>query len=275
MTELRKRMLQEMQLRNYSKRSIQTYLASISQLAKYYRRSPDRISRQEIKDYLLYLINDKRMSKSTINQTISAIKVLQVDVLGQKWETVQVQRPRLPKDLPLVLSKKEIDRILAVTINLKHRAAIMTAYSGGLRLGEVCMLKPSDIDVERKQIRIAFGKGQKTRYTILSPRLLFTLREYWLRYRPQTYLFEGQKKGHPMCHGALRKAFNNSCRKAGIKKEVCFHTLRHSFATHLLEQGVNLRIIQHLLGHRSIKTTTVYTHLVNFSIEKITSPLDD
>ena len=275
MTELRKRMLQEMQLRNYSKRTIETYLVSISQLAKYYKRSPDQVSRQEIKDYLLYLINDKQLSKSTINQVISAIKVLQVDVLGQKWETIQVQRPRLPKDLPLVLSKKEIDKIMAVTVNLKHRAAIMTAYSGGLRLGEVCMLKPSDIDVERKQIRIAFGKGQKSRYAILSQKLLPTLREYWLRYRPQTYLFEGQKKGYPISHEALRKAFDKSCQKAGIKKEVCFHTLRHSFATHLLEQGVNLRIIQHLLGHRSIKTTTIYTHLVNFDIKKITSPLDN
>jgi site-specific recombinase XerD len=275
MTELRKRMLQEMQLRNYSKRSIRTYLASISQLAKYYGRSPDQISRQEIKDYLLYLINDKQLSKSTINQAISAIKVLQVDVLGQKWETVQVQRPKLPKDLPVVLSKKEVEKILAVTINLKHRAAIMVAYSGGLRLGEVCMLKPTDIDASRKQVRIALGKGQKTRYTLLSPTLLATLREYWLRYHPQVYLFEGRKKGHPISHGALRKAFDNSCGKAGIKKDVCFHTLRHSFATHLLEQGTNLRIIQHLLGHRSIKTTTLYTHLVNFSIEKITSPLDN
>ena len=275
MKELRKRMLQEMQLRNYSERSIKTYIASIGQLAKYFNRSPDQISRQEIKDYLLYLINDRQLSKSTINQTISAIKVLQVDVLDREWETIKVQRPKLPKDLPVVLSKKEIDKILTVTLNLKHRAAIMTAYSGGLRLGEVCNLKPANIDVERKQIRISFGKGQKTRYTILSPILLGTLREYWVRYRPQTYLFEGQRKGHPISHGALRKAFDNSCGKADIKKDVCFHTLRHSFATHLLEQGTNLRIIQHLLGHRSIKTTTIYTHLVDFSIEKITSPLDN
>jgi len=275
MTELRKKMLQEMQLRNYSKRSIETYLSCIGQLAKYYNRSPEQISRQEIKDYLLYLINDRQVSKSTVNQVISAIKILQVDVLGNEWATVQVQRPRLPKDLPVVLSKKEVEKILAVTINLKHRAAIMTAYSGGLRLGEVCMLKPTDIDVSRKQVRIALGKGQKTRYTLLSPTLLATLREYWLRYRPQVYLFEGQKKGQPISHGALRKAFDNSCSKAGITKQVCFHTLRHSFATHLLEQGTNLRVIQHLLGHRSIKTTTLYTHLVNFSIEKITSPLDN
>ena len=275
MTELRKRMLQEMQLRNFSKRSIETYLSCICQLAKYYNRSPDEINRHEIKDYLLYLINDRQVSKSTVNQVISAIKILQVDILGNEWETVQIKRPKLPKDLPVVLSKKEIEKIIAVTVNLKHRAAIMTAYSGGLRLGEVCMLKPTDIDASRKQVRIAFGKGQKTRYTLLSPTLLGTLREYWLRYRPQVYLFEGQKKGHPISHGALRKAFDNSCIKAGIKKEVCFHTLRHSFATHLLEQGTNLRVIQHLLGHRSIKTTTLYTHLVNFSIEKITSPLDN
>ena len=275
MKELRKKMLQEMQLRNYSGRTIETYLSCIGQLARYYNRRPEEINRQEIKDYLLYLINDKHLSKSTINQMISAIKVLHVDVLGHKWEMVQIQRPKLPKDLPMVLSKSEVNKILDVTINLKHRAAIMTAYSGGLRLGEVCMLKPKDIDVARSQIRIDHGKGQKTRYTILSSKLLVTLREYWMRYRPGTYLFEGQIKGKPITNGALRKAFDKSCLKAGIKKEVCFHTLRHSFATHLLEQGVNLRIIQHLLGHSSIKTTTIYTHLVNFKTGDITSPLDN
>lgn len=274
MTELRKRMLQEMQLRNYSESSIKTYIKCIEQLSKYFKRSPDLLDRQEVKDYLLYLINDRQVSKSTVNHTISAIKVLQVDVLGEDWETIKIQRPRLPKELPLVLSKKEVARILSATTNLKHRAAIMTAYSGGLRLGEVCNLRPSDIDVDRKQIRIGLGKGQKTRYTLLSPKLLLVLREYWQAYRPQAYLFEGHKKGQPISHGALRKAFDKGCLRACIKKDVCFHTLRHSFATHLLEQGVNLRIIQHLLGHRSIKTTTIYTHLVNFNIDKITSPLD-
>ena len=274
MSKLREKMLQEMQLRNYSDRTIRTYISCIIQLTRFYKTSPAELSKEQIKAYLFYLIKKKQVSKTTVNQTISAIKVLYVYVLERDWESIKVPRPKLAKTLPVVLSKEEVKNILEVTINLKHRAAIALTYSSGMRLGELCQLKSQDIDPERKQVRIVNGKGRKTRYSILSITALEILREYWKKYKPVNYLFEGQKKGCPMSHGSIRKAFDNNVKKAGIKKDVCFHTLRHSFATHLLEQGVNLRIIQHLLGHQSIKTTTIYTHLVDFSLDQINSPLD-
>lgn len=275
MSKLREKMQQEMQLRNYSNRTIVTYLSCISQLTKHLNIAPANLSSEQVKSYLLYLINERKLSKTTINQTISALKFLNEVVLKRDWIQMDLPRPKLPKDLPVVLSKEEIKRLLDVTINLKHRAAFTLAYSSGLRLGEVCHMRPQDIDSSRRQIRVFNGKGQKTRYTILSPSALSLLRECWNRYRPKTYLFEGYEKGIPITNNALRRAFNKNVSKAGIKKNACFHSLRHSFATHLLEQGVNLRIIQQLLGHRSIKTTTVYTHLVNFSPDQITSPFEN
>lgn len=275
MSKLREKMQQEMQLRNYSNKTIVTYLSCISQLTKHLNIAPANLSSEQVKSYLLYLINERKLSKTTINQTISALKFLNEVVLKRDWIQMDLPRPKVPKDLPIVLSKEEIKRLLDVTINLKHRAAFTLAYSSGLRLGEVCHMRPQDIDSNRRQIRVFNGKGQKTRYTILSPSVLSLLRECWNRYRPKTYLFEGYEKGTPITNNALRMAFNKNVGKAGIKKNACFHSLRHSFATHLLEQGVNLRIIQQLLGHRSIKTTTVYTHLVNFSPDQITSPFEN
>ncbi len=275
MSKLREKMQQEMQLRNYSNRTIVTYLSCISQLTKHLNIAPANLSSEQVKSYLLYLINERKLSKTTINQAISALKFLNEVVLKRDWIQMDLPRPKLPKDLPVVLSKEEIKRLLDVTINLKHRAAFTLAYSSGLRLGEVCHMRPQDIDSSRRQIRVFNGKGQKTRYTILSPSALSLLRECWNRYRPKTFLFEGHEKGKPLANGTLQKAFKRNLVKSGIKKNACFHSLRHSFATHLLEQGVNLRIIQQLLGHRSIKTTTVYTHLVNFSPDQITSPFEN
>ena len=268
-------MLQEMQLRNYSERTIETYISCLSLLSRHFKTSPSELGYEQVRQYLLYLINDRKVSKSQVNITISALKLFYETVLHKDWESMKLPRPKMPKDLPVVLSKEEVKKLLDVTINLKHRAAFSLAYSSGLRLGEVCQLKPQDMYSDRKQIRVFNGKGSKTRYTILSLLLLPLLREYWNKYRPQTYLFEGCKKGVPITDGTLQKAFNHNLAKTDIKKKACFHTFRHSFATHLLEQGVNLRIIQHLLGHRSIKTTTIYTHLVNFSPDQITSPFEN
>jgi site-specific recombinase XerD len=275
MSKLREKMLREMQLKNYSERTIETYLSSISSLSKHFNQSPDELTREQVRDYLLYLINDRGLSTSIINQTISAYKVLAVDVLGRDWDKIKINRPKLPTKLPVVLSKREVKKLLASTKNLKHKAAFTLAYSSGLRLNEVCKLKIKDIDAERKQIRVINGKGKKDRIVILSDKALETIRLYWRLYRPQEYLFEGQKTSEPLTDGTLQKVFRKTLIRSGIKKDACFHSLRHSFATHLLEQGVNLRIIQHLLGHKSIKTTTVYTHLVNFKLENIKSPLDD
>jgi site-specific recombinase XerD len=209
-----------------------------------------------------------------INQYISAYKVLIEGVLEREWTPIRLLRPRGEKKLPVVFSKEEIGRILDHTRNLKHKCIIAITYSSGLRRDEVRNLRVSDIDSSRMQIRISSGKGNKGRYTILSEKVLELLRVYWQCYMPKVYLFEGQHRGEPISASTIREIFSQRMKEAGINKEASFHTLRHSFATHLLEQGVNLRIIQALLGHSSIRTTTIYTHLQNFNPASITSPFD-
>jgi site-specific recombinase XerD len=195
-------------------------------------------------------------------------------VLKQPWQGIKIPRPRVEKRLPVVLSKEEIGTLLRNISNLKHRAIIAFAYSTGMRLNEVRQVRLSDIDSDRMQIRVAFGKGKKDRYTLLSAKLLTLLREYWKWYRPQQYLFEGYQRGTPISIRSIQVLFSRYKKKSGIQKESSFHTLRHSFATHLLEQGVNLKIIQALLGHSSLRTTSIYAHLVNFEPGSVTSPYD-
>jgi len=267
-------MLRYMQLRNYSKRTCETYLSCISCLSRHYKRTPETISREEVIEYLYYLIQNKKSSVSIINQVISAYKVLITGVLEKEWSVIKLPRPRTEKRLPVVFSKEEIRSIIEHTQNLKHRTIIALAYSSGLRLDEVRQVKLPDIDSSRMQIRVTHGKGNKNRYTILSKQVLELLREYWRYYRPKKFLFEGRQDGVPISQRTIQELFYKRLKASGIHKQASFHTLRHSFATHLLEQGVNLRIIQTLLGHASIKTTTIYTHLQNFDPSKVTSPFD-
>jgi site-specific recombinase XerD len=275
MKNLRDEMLHYMQLKNYSKRTIDTYLSCILSLSKYYKRTPETISSAEVKEYLYNLIQSKKASVSIINQIISAYKVLMTGVLEREWIPIKLPRPRREKKLPVVFSKDEVLRIIEQTRNLKHRSIIALAYSSGLRLDEVRQLKPTDIDSSRMQIRVSNGKGNKSRYTLLSKQILELLREYWQYYRPKSYLFEGRQKGEPISQRTIQELFHQRMTAAGIRKPASFHTLRHSFATHLLEKGVNLRIIQTLLGHTSIKTTTIYTHLLNFDPATVSSPFDN
>jgi site-specific recombinase XerD len=268
-------MLQEMQLRGYSEKTISTYLSCLTQLFTYCKVRPRNITVNQIKEYLMYCIRDKKVSGTYLNQTISALKILFKDVLKLPWEGLKIPRPKLGKPLPVVLSKEEIKRLLSVIQNVKHRCIVSLAYSSGLRLNELCHLQLIDIDSSRMQLRVRQGKGNKARYTLLSPRVLDQLRSYYSQYQPKNYLFEGQNKKLPISGSSARTIVKRSAKKAGINKQVCFHTLRHSFATHLMEQGVNVRIIQQLLGHRSIKTTMVYTHLVNFKPGDVTSPFDN
>jgi site-specific recombinase XerD len=274
MKTLRQMMLQHMQLRNYSKRTIDTYLHCLTALSRFYNKPPDQISPQEVSDFLHCSLQERKISTSTINQYISAFKVLRTEVLGEEWKEIKISRPRLDKKLPVVFSKEEVFQLLTATKNQKHRTILALAYSTGMRLEEVCNLRICDIDSQRMQIRVCCGKGKKDRYTILSERLINMLREYWRYYKPINFLFEGQINTLPISSRTVQTVFKNCIRKTGIRKEASFHTLRHSFATHLLEQGVNLRIIQSLLGHSSIKTTTIYTHLVNFSPSQVKSPFD-
>lgn len=265
----------EMEFRNYSPRSVNTYCEIMANMESELKAPVDSVSTEDFKSYLHHLVAAKRVSASYINQNISAFKILQVDILKREWENFKVTRPRRTKKLPIVLSIKEVEHLFAATKNIKHRAMLMLAYSAGLRRMEVQQIRPSAIDSKRMQVRIAQGKGKKDRCSILSPKLLEMLRAYYKIYRPATYLFESQVfKGRPLADTTINKIVKNNALKAGIKKNVSFHTLRHSFATHLLEKGVNIRLIQQFLGHSSLRTTSVYLHLTNADSFNVVSPLD-
>ena len=273
MSKLRNELLQEMQYRNYSPRTIGSYLSCLSKLSIHFDQCPSKISIDQIKSYLHYYVSKKKASTSFVNQTISVLKLLHVSILKREWDPMTIARPRREKRLPVVLSREEISQMLAATYNLKHRSILMLAYSSGLRIGEVINLKLQDIDSNRMQVRISMGKGKKDRYTILSGSTLKLLRQYYTYYQPRHWLFEG-----PMFKqystSSIQKIFKRSCKKINLNKAVYFHCLRHSFATHLLEQGVSIQILQHLLGHSNPKTTCVYLHVQQYSLDKVTSPLD-
>ena len=269
------KLIKEMEFRNYSPRSIFSYSEQLIRLENHLQLSLDTISVQQFKDYLHGRIIDEKISVSLVNQTISAFKILQVDVLGREWETVKIRRPRKEIKLPVILSLSEVERLIGVTQNIKHRAILALTYSAGLRLHETQFIKASAIDSERMLVHVIQGKGKKDRNTILSPKALDLLRIYYKIQRPKTYLFEAQgKKGVNLCHRTLNAIVKSSAAKAGINKRVSFHTLRHCFATHLLEQGVNIRMIQEFMGHNSIKTTSGYIHLANLQPSGVRSPLD-
>jgi site-specific recombinase XerD len=263
-----------MQSRNYSPRSIETYVHLLGDLEEYHDLPLDEVSIDQVKDFLQYSIAEKNFSASYVNQVISAVRILQKDILGKEWDPIKIKRPRRPKRLPVVLSKQEVKSMIETTRNLKHRAILAMIYSAGLRISEVTFLQPSDIDSDRKQIRV-LGKGNKYRYTLLSENTLNMLRIYWRAYNPERYLFEGQKQGHPISKETIQSVFRHACAKAGIKKQATVHSLRHSFATHLLESGVNLKIIQSLLGHSSLRTTSIYLHVTRFDPASIKSPFDE
>jgi site-specific recombinase XerD len=265
----------EMQVRNYSARTIETYTKLLTKLENSTKLSLNEISTERLKEYLHHLISKDGVSVSMINQTISAFKILQTDVLKRDWESIKIKRPRREKRLPVVLSVGEVESLISVTRNIKHRALLMLAYSSGMRRQEIQQIKPTDIDSARMQVHVVQGKGKKDRYTILSVKALETLRVYYKSERPFRFLFEAQgKKGKALSDNTLVSIVKKSAAKAGIKKDICFHTLRHCFATHLLEKGVNLKMIQQFMGHTSIKTTSNYLHLVNINPSSIISPLD-
>jgi site-specific recombinase XerD len=273
MKPLRAQLIQQMQLKGYSQRTIDTYVDCILSLSRYYNTSPDLLTINQIRDYFLYCLNEKKLSKSWMNQTISALKILYVEVLKREWNRLDIPRPRREKKLPKVLSRNEVKDILNALRNIKHRAFLMITYSSGLRVGEVRHLKISDIDSSRMLIRIEQAKGHKDRYAVLSPIALDLLRVYWKVYKPKYWLFEN-KDGQPVPETTAQTIFKNALEKSGVKKTASIHTLRHSFATHMLEQGVSLPIIQQLLGHKSLKTTSGYLHVQQYSINAVKSPLD-
>lgn len=274
-SQLIEQVIREMQLRNYSVRTITTYSVLLTKVEGFFQQPIDSITLDQFKSFLHHRIVHDNISVSMVNQYISAYKILQSDVLGREWESIKIKRPRREKRLPVVMSQSEMERLISSTKNLKHKAMLMLAYSSGLRREELQKIKASSIDSSRMQVHVVQGKGKKDRYTILSVKTLDILREHYRQNRPINYLFESLfRPGHYLSDRSLDKIVKNNAIKAGITKQISFHTLRHSFATHLLEQGVNLRLIQEMMGHTSLKTTSGYLHLVDVTPSKVSSPLD-
>ena len=248
MSTLRNQMIQQMQLKGYSPKTIRSYIANLLQLSRYYDRSPDLLTIEQIRDYLRFMITEKKRCKSWVNQTVSALKLFFSDVMKRDWNKLDIPRSRSDTKLPVIFSREEVRELIHVTKNLKHRAVLMLTYSSGLRLHEVKSLKIPDIDSQRMMVRVVQAKGCKDRYSILSPVALDLLREYWKKYRPGVWLFE-TRPGKAMADRTVQKIFKNSLAKTGIKKEAGIHSLRHSFATHLMEQGVSLPIIHFTTVH--------------------------
>ena len=224
--------------------------------------------------FLRFLVTERKISITYQNQSINAIKYYYEKVLGGQRKFYFIDRPNKEKTLPSVLSTQEVIDILKQTENIKHKAILMTIYSAGLRISESINLKFKDIDSDRMQIRVEQGKGKVDRYSLLSVRTLMILREYYKQYRPTVWLFEGVKKGEQYSTRSIQQIFQDAVHKAGITKDVSVHTLRHSFATHLLENGTDLRYIQSLLGHANSKTTEIYTHITTKGFDQIKSPMD-
>jgi site-specific recombinase XerD len=264
----------DMKLRRLSPKTIACYLACMKGVAKHFRKSPAELGDEEIRAYLHHLMEARRVSQSVLVQTYSALKFFFEKTLQKQWNAFRIPRCKQRRKLPGVLTREEVESILSATKNLKHRAILMTIYSAGLRIGEATRLKVSDIDSGRMMIRVNEGKGLKDRYSLLGERNLEMLRLYWKAYRPLEWLFPGRNASEPVSIPAIQRVFKTSLEKAGIKKKASVHTLRHCFATHLLESGTDLYYIQRLLGHKSASTTSVYLHITGKDIGKIKSPID-
>lgn len=271
---LRTRMIQEMTARGLAARTVETYVRFVAQLAAHYHRSPAHLSDQEVRRYVAHLAGERHLSASTINVAVNAFRFLFHVVLRREPTCFDLPRSRRPRRLPQVLSREEVQRLLSVPQNRKHRVMLLTAYATGVRLNELVHLQVADIDSHRMVVRVNQGKGARDRYTVLSPRLLAALREYWLEQRPRTWLFPGAREDRPVHDTVAQRAFTLAKMRARIEKPGGIHLLRHSFATHLLEAGVDLARIQRLLGHRGLSTTSVYLHVTPQQVVGVTSPVD-
>jgi len=271
---LRDRMIEEMKLRNFSAATQKSYLYTVTRLAKYYRRPPDQLDREEIRSFLVHLTTERKLSPNTMTGFICGLRFFYNETLG--WDETKLFIPPRKKSssLPEVFSPSEVVRLIDAARGLKQRVLLMTAYSAGLRVGELVKLKIIDIDAARMTIRVKQGKGGKDRYAILSHNLLTELRTYWKRYRPSIWLFPNRAKNGPLSRNEAWHIFNQAKRRAGIKKGRGIHTLRACFATHLLEAGVDLRSIQFLLGHTSLLSTQRYLRLQPQNMGSTVSPLD-
>ncbi|MGF7185522.1 site-specific recombinase XerD [Desulfitispora alkaliphila] len=259
----------ELKLRGYSNKTIKVYSSHVRRLVRHFDVHPKKINKDQIKQYLLLMMEEKEVSHSYLNQVISAIKFYYSKVLNISNLALDLPRPKKEKKLPDILSEEEIIEIIENVENPKYRVILLLIYSAGLRIGEVVRLKINDIDSKRNLIHVRNGKGCKDRYTVLSTVTLEALRIYVANYKPDNWLFPGVESGKHLNVRSIQKVFAQACKNSGIKKEITVHTLRHSFATHLLESGTDLRYIQELLGHQSTKTTEIYTHVSKKDIGSI------
>ena len=284
MTALRQRMIEDMQLRNLSTETQRAYLHYITGLARFYQTSPEHLSLEELREYQLYLINERQYSAESVNHFVVSAKFLYNVTLETAWSEDALPRCRVPHKLPVVLSATEVSEFFQHVSTIRYRAALMTAYGAGLRVSEVVALQIGDIDSQRGLIRVRQGKGKKDRYAMLSPRLLEVLR-CWFRSQhpagqrpktsPEDWLFPGWRKGRHMNTASLQTVCREAARAAGLSKRVTVHTLRHSFSTHLVENGTDIRIIQVLLGHSRIETTARYAQVSPQVVSATVSPLDN
>ena len=280
MTPLRLRMIQDMRLRNLSPRTVEAYVGAVARFAKHFGQSPEQLDAEQVRQYLLHLVDDQHASWSRYNQTRCALQFLYSVTLGKDQQLARVRCARLPRRLPTVLSRDEVRRLLAVAAgDLKHKALLMTLYGAGLRIAEALALRPADIDAGRMLIHVRGGKGNKDRMVTLSVQLLAVLREYWRSRRPPLdragWLFpQNADRQRAMDGATAHRIVARTARRAGITRRVSPHTLRHSYATHLLDAGVDLRTIQLLLGHTNLKTTSLYMHVSQNRLRAVVSPLD-
>jgi len=267
-------LIRDLKLRNYSQRTIQLYLNWNKNFLNYTKKRAEQIENEDIKSFLFYLVTEKKLSISCINIVINALKYYYGKVLRKSY-LYEIIRPKSARKLPIVLSKAEIGRLISSVNNLKHKVIIMLIYSSGLRVSEVVKLKIGDIDFDRKIIFISSAKGKKDRCSLLSQSIIPYLTHYMRSYKPAFWLFQSQDKKFHITIRTVQKIFQETVRKNRLDKKATVHTLRHSFATHLLDSGTDIRYIQELLGHKSTKTTEIYTHVTTRRITTIKSPLDD
>jgi site-specific recombinase XerD len=273
MTPLRQRFSDDLRLRNYAPRTVSTYVAAVARFARHFGRSPERLGPEEVRTYQLHLLQ-QGASWSRFNQVVCALRFLYRITLGRPDVVTMISCGKRPKTLPAVLSRAEVLRLLAALPDNAYRTLVRTAYACGLRISEVVRLRVTDIDSQRGVLVVRQGKGQKDRLVPLSPTLLAELRGHWRRYRPSEWLFPGQKRGRHLNVNALQRLFARVVRPLGFGKAVSMHTLRHSYATHLLEAGVDVVTLQRLLGHRDLSTTARYLHVSTQQLQRTPSPLD-